>query len=341
MSLGWAVIARLLRCALAARPRGRLGRAAISFIYRRCWTSAERLGLMEVDASALDALRDEPGGLIVAANHPTMLDALLVVARLPRGVCVMKAELLRNVFLSTARGSPSTSATTSAAAWCATPWRPCAKGNQLVLFPEGTRTVEAPLNRFKPGITLIAHLARVPIQTVVIESFSPYLTKGWPLLKAPPVPVRMRPSPGPTLRGRRRPPRAAAPPRTLSSPRNCVSDGAAMSATHVVVIPSYDTGPIVYDTVRAARAAWSPVGSSSTAVATAPAEGLLALAAGDPACASTCSRATAARERPCCMRSRRQRRAGFTHALTMDADGQHPAELIPTSSPHRQSSRAR
>ena len=66
------------------------------------------------------------------------------------------------------------------------------EGNQLVLFPEGTRTVEAPLNRFKPGITLIAHLARVPIQTVVIESFSPYLTKGWPLLKAPPVPVRIR-----------------------------------------------------------------------------------------------------------------------------------------------------
>jgi hypothetical protein len=32
----------------------------------------------------------------------------------------------------------------------------------------------------------------VPIQTIVIETFSPYLTKGWPLLKAPPMPVRMR-----------------------------------------------------------------------------------------------------------------------------------------------------
>ena len=30
------------------------------------------------------------------------------------------------------------------------------------------------------------------IQTVIIESDSPYLTKGWPLLKAPPVPVRIR-----------------------------------------------------------------------------------------------------------------------------------------------------
>ena len=50
----------------------------------------------------------------------------------------------------------------------------------------------SPINAFKPGITLIAHLAQVPIQTVVIETSSPYLAKGWPLLKAPPVPVRMR-----------------------------------------------------------------------------------------------------------------------------------------------------
>ena len=49
-----------------------------------------------------------------------------------------------------------------------------------------------PRPTFKPGITLIAHLAQVPIQTVVVETFSPYLTKGWPLLKAPPVPVRIR-----------------------------------------------------------------------------------------------------------------------------------------------------
>jgi hypothetical protein len=46
-------------------------------------------------------LRDEPGGLIVAANHPAMYDAM-VVARLPRGACIMKAELVRNVFSAAA-----------------------------------------------------------------------------------------------------------------------------------------------------------------------------------------------------------------------------------------------
>ena len=191
-SLVWNLVSPLLGLVLPRARSGRIGRAGVSFVYRACWASAQRLGLMEIDSSALDVLRDEPGGLIVAANHPTMLDALVVVARLPRSVCVMKAELLRNVFLSggarlaqyirndVGRGMVRDAVAT------------LREGNQLVLFPEGTRTVAAPVNAFKPGITLIAHLAKVPIQTVVIESFSPYLTKGWPLLKAPPMPVRLR-----------------------------------------------------------------------------------------------------------------------------------------------------
>jgi 1-acyl-sn-glycerol-3-phosphate acyltransferase len=65
-------------------------------------------------------------------------------------------------------------------------------GGQLVLFPEGTRTVQTPINPLRPGITLIAHLAEVPIQTVIIETESPYLRKGWPLLRMPPLPIVMR-----------------------------------------------------------------------------------------------------------------------------------------------------
>jgi 1-acyl-sn-glycerol-3-phosphate acyltransferase len=191
MSLGWSLVAPLLGLLLPRTAGGRFGRAAVSFIYRCCWASAAKMGLMHVDSSALDVLRDEPGGLIVAANHPTMLDALVVVARLPRGVCVMKAELLRNVFLGSGarlacyiRNDVGRGMVRDAVATLR-------EGNQLVLFPEGTRTVGAPVNAFKPGITLIAHLAQVPIQTVLIESLSPYLTKGWPLLKAPPVPVQI------------------------------------------------------------------------------------------------------------------------------------------------------
>jgi 1-acyl-sn-glycerol-3-phosphate acyltransferase len=192
MSLAWNLLAPLLSLLLPRASAGRVGRAGVSYIYRCCWTSAEMLGLMEIDSSELDALRREPGGLIVAANHPTMLDALLVVARLPRGVCVMKAELMHNIFLAGGARLARYIKNDVGRGMVRDAVETLREGNQLVLFPEGTRTVVAPVNAFKPGITLISHLARVPIQTVVIESFSPYLTKGWPLLKAPPVPVRVR-----------------------------------------------------------------------------------------------------------------------------------------------------
>jgi 1-acyl-sn-glycerol-3-phosphate acyltransferase len=192
MSLVWCLLAPVLELLLPRAVGGRLGRSGVSFIYRCCWASAQRLGLMEVDSSALDVLRDEPGGLIVAANHPTMLDALVVVARLPRGVCVMKAELMRNIFLGSGARLAGYIRNDVGRGMVRDAVERLREGHQLVLFPEGTRTVAAPVNAFKPGITLISQLAQAPIQTVLIESFSPYLTKGWPLLKAPPVPVRIR-----------------------------------------------------------------------------------------------------------------------------------------------------
>ena len=192
VSLVWNLVAPLLSLVLPRRSRERIGRSTISWIYRSGWATAERLGMMTVDSSALDALRDEPGGLIVAGNHPAMYDAMVVVARLPRGVCVMKAELLKNVFLGGGARLAGYIRNDSGRGMVRESVECLKEGGQLVLFPEGTRTVRPPINPFKPGLTLIAHLAKVPIQTVIIESDSPYLRKGWPLLRAPPARVVIR-----------------------------------------------------------------------------------------------------------------------------------------------------
>jgi 1-acyl-sn-glycerol-3-phosphate acyltransferase len=63
------------------------------------------------------------------------------------------------------------------------------EGGTLLLFPEGTRSVREPLNALVGSVGLISKRAGVPVQTVIIETDSPFLSKGWPLFKRPTLPV--------------------------------------------------------------------------------------------------------------------------------------------------------
>ncbi|MFZ3116740.1 MAG: lysophospholipid acyltransferase family protein [Variovorax sp.] len=188
VSLAWNLVAMLLYPVLPpdiARP---LGRRVIAGAYRLFWGVASVTGMMRIDARCLDALRDERG-LIIVANHPTMLDALLLVSRLPRSACIMKAGLMKNVFLGAGARLAHYIRNDAAHTMVRLAVQDLRRGGQLVIFPEGTRTVTPPLNAFRPGVTLIAKLAQAPIQTVFIDTDSPYLGKGWPLWRVPPLPL--------------------------------------------------------------------------------------------------------------------------------------------------------
>ena len=54
------------------------------------------------------------------------------------------------------------------------------------------------------------------------------------------------------------------------------------STSHLVLIPSYDTGAKIFQTVRDARAAWAPVWVVIDGSSDGTAEGLQRLAASDP-----------------------------------------------------------
>lgn len=101
------------------------------------------------------------------------------------------------------------------------------------------------------------------------------------------------------------------------------------SRTHLVLIPSYDTGPRVYDTVREARARWAPVWVVVDGSTDGTAQGLLAMAAEDPQLKVIVLPVNRGKGSAVLKGLEAAADAGFTHALTMDSDGQHPAELIP------------
>jgi hypothetical protein len=101
------------------------------------------------------------------------------------------------------------------------------------------------------------------------------------------------------------------------------------SRTHLVLIPSYDTGAQVYATVAAARAMWSPVWVVVDGSTDGTAEGLLHLATRDPGLRVWVLSQNRGKGAAVLHGLELAAAAGFSHALTMDADGQHPAALIP------------
>lgn len=101
------------------------------------------------------------------------------------------------------------------------------------------------------------------------------------------------------------------------------------SNTHLVLIPSYNTGAQVYTTVRAARERWNPVWVVVDGSRDGTAEGLLAMANSDPGLRVHVLPQNSGKGAAVLHGLQAAAAAGFTHALTMDADGQHPAALIP------------
>lgn len=103
----------------------------------------------------------------------------------------------------------------------------------------------------------------------------------------------------------------------------------ASSATHLVLIPSYNPGEKVYETVRSARAQWSPVWVVVDGSTDGSAEKLQRMAEEDPGLKVIRLPENRGKGAAVLEGISRAAAEGYTHALTMDSDGQHPAHLIP------------
>jgi len=100
------------------------------------------------------------------------------------------------------------------------------------------------------------------------------------------------------------------------------------SSTHLVLIPSFNPGPKVYETVRGARRSWTPVWVVVDGSTDGSAEGLQAMAAQDAGLHVLVLPHNQGKGAAVLHGLEQAAAAGFSHVLTMDSDGQHPPEAI-------------
>jgi glycosyltransferase involved in cell wall biosynthesis len=101
------------------------------------------------------------------------------------------------------------------------------------------------------------------------------------------------------------------------------------STSHLVLIPSYNPGVKVYETVRLARQYWTPVWVIIDGSTDGSTDQLLAMAADDDGLQVMVLPTNQGKGAAVLYGIERASQAGFTHVLTMDSDGQHPQGRIP------------
>ena len=137
-----------------------------------------RLGVIELTVLGRERLAGLQGAVVVA-NHPSLLDVVLLVALIPNAQCVVKHQLWRNPFLRrvvAAAGYLRNDQPPEDFMACCV--RSLQAGENLLIFPEGTRTRPGEPVRLQRSFANIAQAAGAAIQVLTIRCEPTTLTKG-------------------------------------------------------------------------------------------------------------------------------------------------------------------
>ncbi|WP_231378517.1 1-acyl-sn-glycerol-3-phosphate acyltransferase [Bordetella sp. FB-8] len=166
-----------------ARTRQRRARLAIRRTFSLLVRFMIRAGVIELDFKNADRL-GRPGQLVIA-NHPSLLDVVLLVGHIPDANCVVKHKLAANPFT---RGSVQNAGYITndlSMEMLDRAAQVLRRGETLLMFPEGTRTPLGSLPRFHRGACAIALRGAGIVTPVVIRMTPRSLTKGEPWWRIP------------------------------------------------------------------------------------------------------------------------------------------------------------
>ena len=188
VGIGGVLVFPLLNAFIRRRQlRTEMARDLIGFTFRGIVRSMRAMGVFLYEVKGLEKL--DRRGLLILANHPTLIDIIFLMAFVKRADCIVKSALWRN---------PFTHCTVRAAAYirndndgtrlvedCVAAVR---HGNNLIIFPEGTRTPADGSIRLKRGAANIAVRALRNITPVLIRCTPTMLAKGTKWWRLPPRP---------------------------------------------------------------------------------------------------------------------------------------------------------
>jgi len=130
------------------------------------------------------------GAAVFVANHPSYIDALLLLPHLPKTVCLYKAALQQSFFPRSLAENAGFISNAGGVESVRDGVDRIGQGYRILLFPEGTRTTVPPMGPWKSSYALISARAQAPVQPVFVHMTSPIFPKGIPWWKPPEYPMK-------------------------------------------------------------------------------------------------------------------------------------------------------
>lgn len=166
------------------RRRARLARDVIRHGFRLFIALMRALGVLSYDAQGLQRLQRR--GLLILANHPSLVDVVFLMAFVEQADCIVKAALSRNPFTRGPVRAANFICNDSGASMVEDCLRSLREGGNLIIFPEGTRTPRDGTLRLQRGAANVAVRGRIDVTPVHIHVDPPTLVKGEAWWRVPP-----------------------------------------------------------------------------------------------------------------------------------------------------------
>jgi len=135
-----------------------------------------RMRVMTYKVEGLEKL-NQPGQLIIA-NHPTLIDIVFLISRIPAANCIVKAKLWHNPFMKGPVVNAGYISNENPEKMIADSVTGLNAGEVLVIFPEGTRSVTDTVYKFQRSAAHIALQAKTIVTPVTISCTPSTLTKN-------------------------------------------------------------------------------------------------------------------------------------------------------------------
>src|SRR5476651_316384 len=184
LSLVWFTLLRLV-----VRERDvlqQLTHNSIRYSFRFFLHGLRLAGVMDFRIIGADKFKSDHGCLVVA-NHPSLLDYVILASCMPRCDCIVKQALLQNPFLRgviKAAGYLVNAGSDTLLLACEARLQ---AGGTLLIFPEGTRSLPGQPMTLQRGAANIALRAGSDVRIVHISCHPPMLTKHGKWYEIPPV----------------------------------------------------------------------------------------------------------------------------------------------------------